>query len=187
MKIKFWLCCLLAVMCCTFTGCKGFKYYSTNEEDYTRYVEDIKDAKFHMPQLMDLGNYESIVIARHKPDNVFINTTDSIALFVTYSAEQFDGAMTGIQQNYEFLTETDETMQDIYAEINGYHISVVDKEIEYEVGAGLYDYGYAFLMIGYKEEAKTIVYMFHFEHTIGSTIEDLDWFIRQGYYFPSKV
>ncbi|MBR2024010.1 MAG: hypothetical protein IJ996_05815 [Clostridia bacterium] len=186
MKIKFWLCCLLAVMCCTFTGCKGFKYYSTNEEDYTRYVEEVSDAKFHMPQLTDLGEYESIVITRHKPRDMFFNTTDSVALFVTYSAEQFDGAMTGIQQNYEYLTETDETMQDIYAEINGYHISVVKKEINWKFDTGRYVYAYNFLMIGYNEDAKSIVYMFHYDHALGF-ITDLDKFIREGYYFPSIV
>lgn len=195
---------LLIVMCCLFTGCAlpskcfmstgcglfgstgcgmpGEEYYSTNEADYTRYVEEVSDAKFHMPKLTDLGEYESIVITRHKPRDVFFDDINSVALFVTYSAEQFDVERINIQQNYEYLTETDETMQDIYAEIDGYHISVVYKETCYESGNGRYVYTYNFLMIGYNEDIKSIVYMFHFESSLGF-ITDLDKFIQKGYYF----
>ena len=182
MKIRALIVSIFVFLFFSFTGCKASTYYSLDEQDYYDYLIEVKDAQFHMPQLTDLGEYDSITVTRRKPKNSFISTTDSIALFVTYEAEQFEKMLTVIRQKYSYLEQPIEALEDINAEINGFVINVVDKQVCYDVGNGRYEYPYAFLMIGYNELKTTIVYMFHYEHTIG-TITDLDDFIQKGYFF----
>lgn len=185
MKCKVWLVCVLVFLVFNFTACQGVTSYSLKEEDYYGYLIEVKDAQFHMPKLDELGEYESIRITRRKPNNDFISTTDSIALFVTYTPDQFEVAKADINLKYNYLENVNDNINDINAEVNGFNIKVVDKQLCYEVGAGRYEYPYSFLMIGYNQDKKTIVYMFHYEHTIGM-INDLDDFIQKGYYFLAE-
>ena len=182
MKIRALIVGLFIFFSFAFTACSASVYSSSSEDDYNAYLLEVKDAQFHMPKLTDLGEYEKITVTRRKPKNDFISTTDSVALFVTYTPEKFTQMQAEVQRNYVYLDKSTEKLEDISAEMNGFLIGVVDKEICYEIGNGRYEYPYAFLMRGYNEEKSTIVYMFHYEHTIGE-ITDLDKFIQKGYYF----
>ena len=182
MKIRALIVGLFIFFSFAFTACNASTYSSSSEDDYSAYILEVKDAQFHMPDLTDLGEYDKITVTRRKPNNDFISTTDSVALFVTYTPEKFVQMQAKVQQGYTYLEKPTEKLEDVTAEIKGFSISVVDKEICYDVGNGRYEYPYAFLMIGYNEEKSTIVYMFHYEHTIGE-ITNLNNFIEKGYYF----
>lgn len=63
------------------TSCAKFKYISANVEDYQTYIEKVIEAKYWMPSIEEIGDYEELLATLRISTSPFFDKTDSIGLF----------------------------------------------------------------------------------------------------------
>lgn len=160
---------IIVVISLNFASCSK-KYSSTIAEDYETYVKEVPDAEKNMPKLSELGNYEAILITRRTPNDPFFDTTDSVALFVKYSDEDFEEARLAAEERYEHIV-----IPLFNATVRGYTFSVDINS----VGAL---YPEQSLIIGVNEEEKKIAYLSYWDLEL-DYIRSLEEFIEEKFAF----
>ena len=179
-KIIALICCLASVFC--FSSCSK-EYSSVNEADYPIYLDEICDAELHMPKLENLGDYNSVLITRKTPNDIFISTTDSIALIVQYDQHNFEIATNSIDAKYDFIEFPLENCSDFNANVAGYTFRVdsnsLYKMTEYPSNRVVYGPECS-LIIGVNALENKIAYLYYWDIEIHE-MNDLDEFIEKKF------
>lgn len=143
----------------------------TDFEKYDEYVEKTKYASNYMPKLNELDNYEDVKFGyRLVCDSKFMGFySDGISLFVTYDDNYYD-EKDKILNNYDYLKE--EEIIDVRNEsqfpltifnYKGYTIQIVPNRNYWSDGKLTCQ---SFMMVGYNDSKKTIVYMYYYDFDI---------------------
>lgn len=170
---------IILVLC--FSGCLSScskEYRSRNEADYEIYVNEVYDAINFMPQLNELGDYESVVITRKSPNDPFFSTTNSIALIVQYDIENFNHYCEKILQQYTFYGLEGKYVQDIEASTNNFQFNIIDND-NYITFDGLLS-AKQFLLLGINQKERKVAYLYHWDASL-DYIKNLDEFIEKKY------
>lgn len=170
---------LLLIIGVIYINTSSYDQKTDNPLEYEEYLEKVDYSKYHMPQLDSLNDYQNIMIY-YKHDEL-ISTIDTIVLKVVYDKEVFVEELENINNNYTFLSNTSNELEDIEADVNGYQIKVVKKDIGYS-GEEYYLYPKAFLMIGVNYENNSIIYLFNSDTSL-DVISDLDKHVNDYYLF----
>ena len=179
-KIRVIICILFAIL---FLSSCSKEYSSSKEEDYSKYVSEVLDAEDFMPSLDELGNYESILVTRKTPNDIFFSTTDAVALVVQYSEEEYTKEVSRVLTEYKFLTEGCKYVTDIEANVKGFVFRVTDETNDYFIssttGEGIIT-AKMILTIGMDDTNFKIAYLYHWDHSL-DYIKNLDKFISKYY------
>lgn len=165
-------------ICLLFTSCSR-EYSSNDEEDYEAYVSEVNNAELYMPKLDEIGEYENILVTRKTPNDIFISTTDAVALIVQYDEAQYIVEMLKIKAKYEFVPEGGGFVTDVDAAIGNFSFKVVD-DIDFYGFSDSVLMGYQLLIIGFDDVNYKVAYLYHWDHSNGE-IESLDRFIKNKY------
>lgn len=182
------------------TSCAKDYYSSTNIADYQSYIAKVSLANYWMPKLEEVGEFEEFLVTLRLSNDIFEDMTDSIGLFLKYDETNYKKEKAEIESAYHLLNnesqlpdnynipESDmtlydylETIKDFDAEINGYYIQVVYRDL---TEVKYYEYWLNLELIGFNEKEQKICYLYHYN---GGTvkIKNLDEFIVDRYNFPS--
>lgn len=141
----------------------------TDIEKYDKYVEKTKYASQFMPKLNELDNYEEVKFGyRLVSYSIFMGfCSDGISLFVTYDDNYYD-EKEKVLNNYEYLKEDEiiygrnESVQFPLTIFNykGYTIQIVPNRNYWSNGELTCK---SFMMVGYNDSNKTIVYMYYYD------------------------
>ena len=147
-------------------------------KDFEDVIDDVHSANNHIPNVEQLGDYESVELA-YKETKYLLWKVDALTLTVRYGKVEFEEALKQIDLNYSFLKETKEYLLDYCAIIDGYEIKVVNKTERMDDDYS-YCYPKCFMMIAFNQKEKSIVYMYHYDIDLDE-IKDLDEFIEKYY------
>ena len=175
---------LTLLFCCCFCLSSCSKRYSSSyEEDYKKYISEVADAELYMPQLVELGNYESFLTGRRTNNDIFFDTTETISLIVHYREENFDFAVNQLEYKYEFISSSLENYLDYEAEVNNFHFRVdcnsLCEMVSYPSGEIVF-YPKCSLIIGINRIENKIAYLYYWDIEI-QEMEDLDKFIENKF------
>lgn len=160
------------------------KHVSNNPEDYTVYLSEIDNiaslsgldgATNYMPELSELGHYDSITACKKTTNQVLWNDVLTVTLILDYSEQEYNSQIELFEAKYTFLSEPNDVIRDCEAEVNGYHIRAVEHK---DTPNGDYDYSTFCLLIGTNPEDNKIVYMFYYDFD-NDTIKNLDKYINR--------
>lgn len=183
-KNMFFVICIVIVL--TLTSCSSVDCTYTDSEYYQLCLDEIYESEKYMPALDELGDYESILINYHPVKNRFFATTESLAVALTYSSEDYVVQKGEILSRYNFLQSTTEQITDVTAEIEGIRFNIVkcidctDDSCDHFVNE------YSFMTIGIDDANSRIIYLFHIDIEVHS-IENLDIFIEQSFYLKGII
>ncbi len=157
------------------TACSE-KFVSSEEIDYSEYIEKVAGAGSFMPTLDQVGNYSSFKATYKHSRTALMYELDTVGLFLTYDdADDFAEAVENLSYEHLFYEgHPDEEKTDHLAKVKGYDIKMVKEEYELEV------YKSAFL-IGVNEEKQKICYLFYYDFDMDS-LSDLDSYIDEHFY-----
>lgn len=166
---------IFLISCLCLSSCTR-KYSSTKEDAYENYVAELSYADQFMPKLEELGEYTSVFSSRRTPNDIFFDTTDSVALIVQYEKEQYDMQVDRIMRKYRFIVEGADYLMDVDANVSGFDFKVVDDNRFY--GELLHTLlVYDLLFIGFNETDCKVAYLYYWDHAL-DCIKDLDKFIK---------
>ena len=170
---------VILCICLLLNSCSR-EYSSTDEEDYEAYVSEVSDAELYMPKLEELGDYENILVTRKTPNDIFISTTDAVALIVQYDEAQYIVEKSKIKAKYEFVSEGVGYVTDVDAAVGNFRFKVVDHIDFYWSSDHVELMGSQLLIIGFDDVNYKIAYLCHWDHARNG-IESLDRFIKTKY------
>lgn len=150
------------------------EYETTNSEEYVECIKSVKNAQHHMPKIYELGDYEKILI-RTEENFSLLFEVQTVSVVLHYDKNTYTKEKQKVLEKYSFLSETKNSLPDLEANVNGYNIKVVNKNTSNE---SFYSYPKFFLMIGFNEDEKSIVYMFNYDFDLDS-ISNLDKYIKK--------
>ncbi len=150
-----------------------------NEENYETLLDKVDFSDLYMPNLKDIGIYKEIKIYYKVTKKIFWNDVKSLSLIVNYSTEQYYVNKNKILEQYSFINQEKAELKDYKADVNGFHIQVVEDE------QGISDdyttfYCKRLFMIGFDDVNYQIIYLYHYDFDI-DYIEDLDDYIKKYY------
>ena len=187
MKTKTLLVVLLLVFSMIFTtSCVigSNKHISNDPQDYIVFLSEIDNvaslsgldgATKYMPDLSELGSYDSITVCKKTTNQVLWNDVLTVTLILDYSEQEYNSQIEMFKAKYTFLSEPNDVMRDCEAEVKGYHIRVVEQK---DTPNGDYDYSTFCLLIGTNPEKNKIAYMFYYDFD-NDKIKDLDIYVNR--------
>lgn len=158
-------------------GC-GHEY--TNIDKYQDYIDKIPGSDVFMPNISELPEYLSIDVFYYE------NTSQSINLIITYSAEAYESAVTIINGMYEFLNEP--LMQ------HDYYL-IPEVEFEYQsflikvVSDDNFDYPEKFGMLCFSDTNYQISFLFFYDihlHELSGRAGRMERFVTNEFRFPGE-
>lgn len=180
LKIKKLLILLIILVC--LSSCTK-SYNSNKEEDYERYISEVVDAQLYMPNLEDLGVYESIFVSSRIRNDLFFDTTDTIALIVQYDESNYDIATNNLENKYKYISHELENYKDFEASIKNFNFRV-DLNSLYEMinypSNEVVLYPKCSLIVGLNEIEHKIAYLYYWDVEV-NCMEDLDKFIEEKF------
>ncbi len=142
-------------------------YISNNIKDYNSWIEKDSFAEEALPKLTDIGNYSSIKFTHKTPNDPFISTTTTIAIFASYDSENYEKEKDRIFEKYLFFEETNEYFESISAEVNGYDFKIVEQIKNNEMYT--IKISRCFLVIGYNDESNIVAYLYFWDDSAAGT------------------
>lgn len=170
-------------LCFCLSSCCTEKYSSTNEDDYEKYVSEVHDADQFMPDLKNLGEYESVFVGRKDVLTdvltIFLfGITKSVSLIVNYDDEEYLDQKQKVLAKYEFWEEGPKDVPDVEARAKGFDFKVVDGEA---FGYDDYSYGsHILFIVGFDEKDSKIAYLCFYDSE-RDRIKNLDRFIKKSF------
>ncbi len=168
--------------------------FSVSTEDYEAYLGEVLKANQYMPALDLLGGYETFFIGRKTARPLADDYIDSLTLLLEYDEIEYEQMKSYILGTYDFFAETESSLQDVFASVEGYNIYLVHHEDMYAdvivfnppTGESRVDgkafYCHEILLIGFDDINHKIAFLYHYNHDNGS-IQDLDQLIQKEYCF----
>ena len=173
---------LLLIAVLVFNSCSR-EYSSKNKDDYATFLGEVYNAETHMPTLDEIGEYESLVITRKTPNDVFFSTTDSIALIVSYDKEMFQNELAKIAAKYHFINSETDAFSDYEATVGDYCFKVdansLNPMVKYPSKEEIYEPSCS-LFIGVNTKENKIAYLYYWDVEIHH-IDDLDGFVCENF------
>lgn len=173
------VCILLCLIVCVSVFGVGFK--TKNGDKYAKYLETSADAEDWMPSLDEVGDYKGIMITRKRIANGLINSTHSVALMLEYSSEAFEAECERLNDEYKFISNGYECIEDYVAEVDGYEFRIVEGSLCTTTSTlGSRSWPKSCFLIGINHEQSKIAYLYHWDIEL-EEIEDLDAFVKRRY------
>ena len=143
-------------------------------------LQEVEKAEVYMPQLEQLGNYNSVLIATRMEGVVYYEYT--ITLCVKYEEQDYENECKNVDERYVFLTDTREAQglgikdEDLFGEANGFKFYIVKSSISGSVT----NHG---MLVGKNDLEKKIAYLFYYDETLDS-INDIGNFAKDNFVLP---
>lgn len=172
----------VVLLCFSLSSCA--KVSTSNEiTDYAAYLEQVPDADLYMPTHEEIGAYKSAFISLRPSRDIFFDTTEAIALVISYDEDAFDTEVANIEAKYVFIDESLDCYRDFEASVGGYYFRVVSDSLplgtSYPSGDTVI-MSYSSLIIGINENESKIAYLYYLDVEIHE-MSDLDRFIEDKF------